>query len=70
MDRQTYKIIAAIEVPVNQSYIVAMKKGLFKLLVNVNNIILPRYTGKDPATLTRFQQAVLGFRYWALINSL
>ncbi len=47
-----------------------MKKGLFKLLVSVNNLILPRYTGKDPAKLTKVQQAVLGFRYWALINSL
>ncbi|HWK59558.1 MAG TPA: hypothetical protein VNQ80_19610 [Parapedobacter sp.] len=47
-----------------------MKKGLFKLLVKVNNVILPRYTGKDPAKLTKTQQAILGFRYWALINSL
>jgi len=47
-----------------------MKKGLFKLLVKVNNTILPRYTGKDPAKLTKFQQAILGFRYWALVRSL
>lgn len=47
-----------------------MKKGLFKLLVKLNNKLLPKYTGKDPATLTKVQQAVLGFRYWALINSL
>jgi len=47
-----------------------MKKGLFKLLVKINNAVLPRYAGKDPAKLTKMQQAVLGFRYWALVNSL
>lgn len=48
----------------------AMKKRLFKLLVKLNNNVLPKYTGKDPAKLNKVQQAVLGFRYWALINSL
>ncbi|MFB2118559.1 hypothetical protein [Parapedobacter sp. 2B3] len=47
-----------------------MKKGLFKLLVKLNNKLLPTYTGKDPAKLTKIQQAILGYRYWALINSL
>lgn len=40
------------------------------MLVRLNNAILPSYSGKDPSTLTKRQQAVLGFRYWALINSL
>lgn len=47
-----------------------MKKVLFKLLVKLNNRILPNYSGKDPASLTKRQQAILGFRYWALIRSL
>jgi len=47
-----------------------MKKVLFKLLVRLNNRILPKYSGKDPAKLTKLQRAVLGFRYWALIRSL
>jgi len=47
-----------------------MKQALFKLLVKLNNRVLPKYTGKDPATLTKGQQAILGFRYWALIRSL
>lgn len=47
-----------------------MKREMFKLLVKLNNRFLPKYTGKDPATLTKSQQAILGFRYWALINSL
>ncbi len=56
--------------PASRQNVLVMKKGLFKLLVKVNNVILPRYTGKDPAKLTKTQQAILGFRYWALINSL
>ncbi|WP_257656808.1 hypothetical protein [Parapedobacter lycopersici] len=47
-----------------------MKKGFFKMLVKLNNSLLPRYSGQDPAKLTKRQQAILGFRYWALVNSL
>lgn len=47
-----------------------IKKTLFKLLVNLNNSILPSYYQKDPMHLTTFQKAVLGFRYWALTQSL
>lgn len=47
-----------------------MKKKLFQLLVKFNNKVLPKYSGKDPSKLSKKEQAVLGFRYWALINSL
>ncbi|MBK1440270.1 hypothetical protein JHJ32_09760 [Parapedobacter sp. ISTM3] len=47
-----------------------MKKSLFKLLVKLNNALLPKYAGKDPAMLTKAQRAILGYRYWVLINSL
>jgi len=47
-----------------------MKKAIFRLLVKLNNKLLPKYSGKDPATLTKGQRAVLGYRYWTLINSL
>lgn len=47
-----------------------MKKAFFKLLVKINNTVLPKYSGKDPIKLTRKQQIVLGYRYWALKNSL
>ncbi|MGK6352889.1 hypothetical protein [Parapedobacter sp. DT-150] len=47
-----------------------MKKTFFKLLVKLNKHLLPKYSRKDPASLTKFQQAVLGYRYWTLINSL
>jgi len=45
-------------------------KPLFKLLVKLNNAILPSYSGKDPNKLSTAQKAILGFRYWALTNSL
>ncbi|SFC74221.1 hypothetical protein SAMN05421747_12265 [Parapedobacter composti] len=47
-----------------------MKKKFFKLLVKLNNRVLPKYSKKDPSRLTKFQQAIVGYRYWALINSL
>ena len=47
-----------------------MKIILFKLLVKFNKAVLPSYYQKDPMKLTNFQKAILGFRYWALTNSL
>jgi len=47
-----------------------MKKQIFKLLVKLNKVLLPSYYKKDAMKLTTFQKAVLGFRYWALINSM
>lgn len=47
-----------------------MKKAFFKLLVILNNKLLPKLSGKDPAKLNKFQIALTGFRYWALKNSL
>lgn len=47
-----------------------MKKLVFKLLVKINNVVLPSYAKKDPLKLSTLQKGVLGFRYWALTNSL
>ena len=47
-----------------------MKKACFKALVWLNNKCLPKYSGKDPATLKKWQLALVGFRYWALKNAL
>jgi hypothetical protein len=47
-----------------------MKKALFKLLVKLNKLLLPSYYKEDPMKLTTFQKAILGFRYWALMNAL
>lgn len=47
-----------------------MKKVFFKLLLGFNRIVLPSYYKKDPMKLSTFQKAILGFRYWVLINAL
>lgn len=47
-----------------------MKKSFFKVLVKINKVILPGYYNHDPLKLSTFQKAILGFRYWALTNSL
>lgn len=47
-----------------------MKKSFFKLLVTLNKAVLPSYYNRDPLKLTTFQKAILGYRYWALTNSL
>jgi len=46
-----------------------MKKLFFKILNSINKKILPSYIDKDPAKLSKVQQAVLAFRYWILVQS-
>lgn len=47
-----------------------MKKALFKILVKINNAILPSLIKKDPSKLTNFQKAIVGYRYWVLTKAL
>ena len=47
-----------------------MKKRLFKLLNELNKVILPKYSRQDPSTLSKVQQAVVAYRYYVLVNSL
>ncbi|MCZ4243672.1 hypothetical protein [Pedobacter punctiformis] len=47
-----------------------MKRAIFKALVKINKAILPSLYKKDPSKLSTFQKAILGYRYWALTNSL
>ncbi len=47
-----------------------MKKQFFKILNNINKSILPRYSKHDPSKLTKFQQAIIAYRYYVLTNSL
>lgn len=47
-----------------------MKKYFFRLLNSINQKVLPRYSRGDPAKLSKFQQAILAFRYYVLVNSL
>ncbi|SDF70104.1 hypothetical protein SAMN05421827_101246 [Pedobacter terrae] len=47
-----------------------MKKALFKVMVKINNAILPSLYKKDPNHLSTWQKALLGYRYWVLTNAL
>ncbi|MGM9475883.1 hypothetical protein ACS5PU_05605 [Pedobacter sp. GSP4] len=47
-----------------------MKKALFKVLLKINNAILPSLYKKDPNKLSTIQKAILGYRYWVLTQSL
>lgn len=47
-----------------------MKKALFKVLVKINNAILPSLYKKDPNKLSTWQEAILGYRYWVLTQAL
>jgi hypothetical protein len=47
-----------------------MKRSFFKILVRLNGSILPSYYKQDPFKLSAFQKAIIGYRYWALTNSL
>ncbi|PYF76767.1 hypothetical protein B0O44_101240 [Pedobacter nutrimenti] len=45
-------------------------KIFFKILVRLNNALLPSYSKKDPFKLSPFQKLILGYRYWALTRFL
>ena len=47
-----------------------MSKAVFKILAKINKVILPRYSKIDITRLTKFQKAIVGFRYWVTKNSL
>lgn len=47
-----------------------MRQSLFKALALVNRIVLPRYSKKDITRLSKFEKAIVAWRYWVTINSL
>lgn len=47
-----------------------MKRSFFKMLNKINQILLPKYSKKDPLKLTKFERAVMGYKYYVLINSM
>ncbi|ADQ18912.1 hypothetical protein Lbys_3251 [Leadbetterella byssophila DSM 17132] len=47
-----------------------MKKSFFKALNKINKLVLPKLSKKDPAQLSKFEQAIVAYRYYVLIQSL
>lgn len=47
-----------------------MKKHFFKLLLKINNVLLPSLYKKDPMKLSNIQKGILAYRYWVLTKAL
>ncbi|MBU2996929.1 SsrA-binding protein [Cellulophaga baltica] len=49
-----------------------MKKSLFKVLAKINKLILPSFSKKslDLSKATKFQLAIIGWRYYVTINAI
>lgn len=45
-------------------------RSIYKALNKLNKAFLPSLYKKDPAKLTKFQQALTAYRYWVLLKSL
>jgi len=48
----------------------AIKKALFKALAKINKIVMPRYSQRDLNKLSKFDQALIGYRYYVTKNAL
>jgi hypothetical protein len=47
-----------------------MKKGFFKTLALLNRVFLPSMGKKDLTKLTKFQKALVAYRYWVTLQVL
>ncbi len=47
-----------------------MKKMFFKMLAKINRAIVPRMSKHDLTRLTKFQKAIVAYRYWVTLNAL
>lgn len=47
-----------------------MKRFIFKFLAKVNRLLLPRFSKRDITRLSKFDKALVAFRYWVTINAL
>jgi len=47
-----------------------MSKAIFKILAKINSIILPRYSKRDITRLSKFDKALVAYRYWVTLHVL
>ncbi|MBN8576449.1 MAG: hypothetical protein J0L66_05870 [Cytophagales bacterium] len=47
-----------------------MKKIFFKTVAQLNKLVLPRISKRNLNKLSKFEKAVVAFRYWVTVNSL
>lgn len=46
------------------------KKYFFKLLARINKVVMPRLSRRDITRLSKFEKALVAYRYWVTINAL
>ncbi|MBL7860401.1 MAG: hypothetical protein JNJ65_04515 [Cyclobacteriaceae bacterium] len=47
-----------------------MKKVFFKTLAQLNKVIMPRISKRDLTRLTKWEKAIVAYRYWVTTNAL
>jgi hypothetical protein len=47
-----------------------MRKSVFKILAQINKLILPRYSKKDITKLSKLEKAIVAYRYWVTIHAI
>jgi hypothetical protein len=45
-------------------------KPVFKMLAQLNKVILPRYSKRDINALSKLDKAIVAYRYWVTIHAL
>lgn len=47
-----------------------LSKTFFKILARINKVVMPRYSKRNIGRLSKFDQALIAYRYWVTKNSL
>jgi hypothetical protein len=47
-----------------------VKKRFFKFLAKINKLLLPRYSKRDLSKLSKFDKALVAYRYWVTLHAL
>ena len=47
-----------------------LQKKFFKILARINKVILPRYSKRDLAKLSKIEKALVAYRYWVTTHAL
>ncbi len=47
-----------------------LQKRFFKILARINKLILPRYSKRDLAKLSKIEKALVAYRYWVTTHAL
>jgi hypothetical protein len=47
-----------------------LQKKFFKILARINKLILPRYSKRNLAKLSKIEKALVAYRYWVTTHAL